>query len=137
MKAIFEHLPHFHMSYLSPVITIIAHNRLEGDKCYGIIGCLTLASFQHRMPLHHLIKGEDIDHLLERKLNVVTHLQIEEFVKLFTIIIANKPIGQVLEKFSMRSVSHDGWYKESSGQCEKERNRGWWKKWAISPSTMK
>ena len=41
-----------------------------------------LASFQCRMPLHHLIEGEDIDHLLERKLNVVTHLQIEEFVKL-------------------------------------------------------
>ena len=89
------------------------------------------------MPLHHLIEEEDIDHLLERKLNIVTHLQIEEFVKLFTIIIANKPLGQALEKFGMRSVSHDGWYKESSRQCEKERNRGQMKKWAISPSTMK
>ena len=70
------------------------------------------------MPLHQWIKGEDIDHLLERKLDIVTHLQIEEFVKLFTFIITNKPVGQVIKKFSMRSVSHDGWYKEFSGQCK-------------------
>ena len=76
------------------------------------------------MPLHHLFEVEDIDHILEWKLDIVTLLQIKEFVKLFTIIITNQPFVQAFEKFCMRSVSHDGWYEESSGQCEKERNGG-------------
>ena len=74
-----------------------------------------LASFQCSIPLHHLF---EVDHLLEWKLHIVTLLQIKEFVKLFTIIIANKPILQVCEKFGMRSVNHDGWYEESSGHKE-------------------
>ena len=96
-----------------------------------------LASFQCQMPLHHLFEVEDIDHLLEWKLDIVTLLQIKEFVKLFTIIITNIPIMQAFKKFSMRSLTHDGQCEKNSGQCEKERNGGRRKNLAVSLSTLK